>query len=173
MTVGQQGQVTLNDLIQGLQEDLSREYKAVISYVIFSQKLDQAQYMDIAQALEGHAHQELDHAIAISRLLDYYGAYPNHQPKEIQTSEDNEEMLRIDLQAEDETVRQYGQRIQQAQALGEWATVEIIQGIITQEQDHQIDLATALGESGSRKVREERQGAGAGTTPRPGAGHRR
>jgi bacterioferritin len=71
---------TLNDLIQGLQEDLAREYKAVITYVIFSQKLDRAQYMDIADKLEQHAHQELDHAMQISCQLDYFGAYPNHQP---------------------------------------------------------------------------------------------
>lgn len=162
MVTGGAEHATLNDLIQGLQEDLSREYKAVMSYVIFSQKLDKAQYMDIATTLERHAHQELDHALQISRQLDYYGAYPNHQPAEVRVSEDNETMLRLDLDAEDETVRAYDQRVKQAQALGEWALAEVLQEILKQEQDHQIELATALGEPGSHKIREQRKPAHAG-----------
>lgn len=136
---------TKDQLVKGLQEDLAREYKAVIQYVIYSQVLDQARYMDIAGELEKHAHQELDHALAISRQLDYFGAYPNHEPKPIQVSEDNEEMLWYDLKAEDVTVRNYRERIQQARDAGEWALAETLQEIVKQEQDHQIDLATALG----------------------------
>ncbi|HET7095101.1 MAG TPA: ferritin-like domain-containing protein, partial [Thermomicrobiales bacterium] len=96
--------VTREQLIQGLQEDLAREYKAIIQYVIYSQKLDSAQYMNIAAELEKHAHQELDHALAIARQLDYFGAYPAHEPKPVQVSDNNEEMLWFDLQAEDATV---------------------------------------------------------------------
>lgn len=143
-------------LIQGLQEDLSREYKAVIQYVIFSQKLDKAQYMDIAEELEKHAHEELDHALAISRQLDYFGQYPTHDPKPVQVSEKNEDMLWFDLQAEDETVRNYRQRIQQAQQLGEFALAEVLQEIVRQEQDHQIDLATALGVTADPDQRQEK-----------------
>ena len=144
---GQTGQsgVTREQLIQGLQDDLSREYKAIIQYVIFSQKLDDAKYMNIADELEKHAHQELDHALAISRQLDYFGAYPNHQPKPVQVSEKNEDMLWYDLYAEDETIRNYRERIQQAEHLGEYALAEVLQELVRQEQDHQIDLATALG----------------------------
>lgn len=148
-------------LVQGLQDDLAREYKAVIQYVIFSQKLDKAQYMDIAEELEKHAHQELDHALAISRQLDYFGEYPVHQPKPVQVSEKNEDMLWFDLQAEDETVRNYRQRIQQAQQLGEFALAEVLQEIVRQEQDHQIDLATALGVTADP---DQRQGKGPGST---------
>ncbi len=132
-------------LIEGLQEDLAREYKAVIQYVIFSQKLDGARYMDIATELEKHAHEELDHAIAIAKQLDFFGEYPVHTPKPVQVSESNEDMLWFDLQAEDDTVRNYRERIRQAQDLEEYALAEILQGIVTQEQDHQIDLASALG----------------------------
>lgn len=152
--------VTREQLIQGLQEDLAREYKAIIQYVIFSQKLDGARYMDIADQLETHAHQELDHALAVSRQLDYFGAYPIHDPKPVQVSENNEDMLWFDLQAEDETVRNYRERIRQAQDLGEFALAEVLQELVRQEQDHQIDLATALG-----VVADERQRQGQG----PGA----
>ena len=133
------------DLIQGLQEDLAREYKAIIQYVIFSQKLDRAQFMDIAAELEKHAHQELDHALAVAKQLDYFDAYPVHDPKPIDVSEDNEAMLRFDLKAEDETVGHYRERIRQAESLGEYALAEQLRAIIKNEQEHQIDLATALG----------------------------
>ena len=137
--------VTREALVQGLQEDIAREYQAIIQYVIFSQKLDGARYMEIAQILEEHAHEELDHAIAVAKQLDYFGAYPVHQPATVTVSEDNDLMLWADLDAEDETIKEYRKRIRQAQALGEYALAEILQEIIKQEQDHQIELASALG----------------------------
>jgi bacterioferritin len=132
-------------LIDGLQGDLAREYKAIVQYVIYSQKLDRAQYQTIATELEKHAHEELDHAIAIAKQLDYFGAYPTHQSEPVEVPEDNEGMLRADLQAEDVTIENYRQRIRQAEALGEYALAEVLRGLIVQEQDHQIDLASALG----------------------------
>ena len=144
MAETQQMTATREQMIQGLQEDLAREYKAIIQYVIFSQKLDGARYMDIAEELALHAHEELDHALAIAKQLDYFGEYPVHEPKPVQVSEENEDMLWFDLQGEDETVANYRQRIRQAQELEEYALAEVLQGIVTQEQDHQIDLATAL-----------------------------
>ena len=149
-------------LLQGLQDDLAREYKAIIQYVIFSQKLDGAAYMDIADQLDTPAHQELDHALAVSKQLDYFGAYPVHEPKSVQVSEKNEDMLWFDLQAEDETVRNYRERIRQAQELGEFALAEVLQEIVRQEQDHQIDLATALGVVPDDR---QRQGQGPNSTP--------
>ena len=145
MAKGESAGVTRAQLVQGLQEDIAREYKAIIQYIIFSQKLDGARYMEIARILEGHAHEELDHAIAVAKQLDYFGAYPVHVPKPVIVSEDNDEMLWADLAAEDETIVNYRERIIQAQALGEFALAEILQEIIKQEQDHQIELATALG----------------------------
>lgn len=143
-------------LVQGLQDDLAREYQAIIQYVIFSQKLDKAQYMNIADQLVEHAHQELNHALAVARQLDYLGAYPVHQPKAVEVSDDNEKMLWADLRAEDNTIKNYRERIKQAEALGEIALAEILKGIIKEEQDHQIDLATALGVTPDDRIRKEK-----------------
>jgi bacterioferritin len=143
-TQGSSDTTTRDALIAGLQADLAREYKAIIQYIIFSQKLDGARYMNIADQLEEHAHQELDHALQIARQLDYLGEYPVHEPETVEVSEENEEMLWIDLRAEDETVKNYRERIQQAESVGEYALAEVLQEIVRQEQDHQIDLATAL-----------------------------
>jgi bacterioferritin len=139
-------EITRDRLAELLNEDLSREYQAIIAYVVYSQVLTGAEYMDIAAQLELHAKQELDHALTISRQLDYLGKMPTVVPKPVQTSRDPREMLRFDLNNENETVRNYRDRIAQCEALGEYAMAEQIRQILMQEQDHQIDLATALGE---------------------------
>src|SRR5271170_2022697 len=133
-------------LVELLNEDLSREYQAVIAYVVYSQVLKGAQYMNIADQLQIHAKQELDHALIISRQIDYLGKMPTVTPKQVKTSEDSKQMLRFDLENENETIRNYRDRIRQCEALGEFAMAEQIRQILMQEQDHQIDLATALGE---------------------------
>ena len=139
-------EVSREHLAELLNEDLAREYQAIIAYVVYSQVLTGAEYMDIAAQLEIHAKQELDHALIISRQIDYLGQMPAVTPKPVRTSTDPREMLRFDLENENETVRNYRDRIRQCEALGEFAMAEQIRQILVQEQDHQIDLATALGE---------------------------
>jgi len=141
-----ENEISRDRLAELLNEDLSREYQAIIGYVVYSQVLSGAQYMDIAAQLEIHAKQELDHALIISRQIDYLGKMPSVTPKPVRTSEKAEEMLRFDLDNENETIRNYRDRIRQCEALGEYAMAEQIRQIVVQEQDHQIDLATALGE---------------------------
>ena len=132
-------------LIKGLQEDLSREYQAIIAYVVYSQALKGAEYQSIAKELEVHAGEELAHAITIAKQIDYLGGMPTVTPKPVRTSEDAEDMLRFDLEAENETIRNYRERVRQCEALGEYAMAEHIREILVNEQEHQIDLATALG----------------------------
>ena len=141
-----QGQVTRERLAELLNEDLSREYQAIIAYVVYSQVLKGAEYMNIADQLEKHAGQELQHALTISRQIDYLGKMPTVSPAPVKVSADPKQMLRFDLENENETVRNYRARIRQCEALGEFAMAEQIRQILVQEQDHQIDLATALGE---------------------------
>src|SRR5437763_165624 len=138
--------VTREQLIKLVNEDLSREYQAVIAYVVYSQVIKGAEFMSIAQQLEEHATQELQHALIISRQIDYLGKMPTVNAKSVRTSDDAREMLRFDLDNENETVRNYTERVRQCEALGEFAMAEQIRQILIQEQDHQIDLATALGE---------------------------
>ena len=139
------GQAAREHLIKSLNEDLSREYQAIIAYVVYSQVLKGAQYMNIAAELEKHAQEELQHALIISNQVDYLGGMPAVVPKPVKTSEKAEEMLRFDLDNEGETIRNYRERIKQCDALSEYALAEQIRGILVQEQDHQIALATALG----------------------------
>jgi bacterioferritin len=144
-TDGTEIDISRDRLGELLNEDLSREYQAIIAYVVYSQVLSGAQYMDIAAQLEIHAKQELDHALTLSRQIDYLGKMPSVTPKPVRTSKDAKEMLRFDLDNENETIRNYRDRVRQCEALGEYAMAEQIRQILMQEQDHQIDLATALG----------------------------
>jgi len=139
-------EVTRDQLAELLNEDLAREYQAIIAYVVYSQVLKGAEYMNIADQLVEHAHQELEHALTISRQIDYLGKMPTVTPKTVKVSEKAKDMLRFDLDNENETIINYRERIKQCEALGEFAMAEQIREILVQEQDHQIDLATALGE---------------------------
>ena len=138
--------ITRDQLAELLNEDLSREYQAIIAYVVYSQVLKGAEYMNIADQLEQHAHQELQHALTLSRQIDYLGKMPTVTPKPVKVSEKANDMLRFDLDNENETIVNYRERVRQCETLGEFAMAEQIREILVQEQDHQIDLATALGE---------------------------
>jgi bacterioferritin len=138
--------ITRDALIDRLNEDLAREYQAIIAYVIYSQVLKGAEYMNIAKELEAHAREELEHALTISKQIDYLGGMPTASPKPVKQSEKAEEMLRADLKNESDTIRAYRERIGQCESLGEYAIAEDIREILRQEQEHLIDLATALGE---------------------------
>ncbi len=133
------------ELIARLNEDLSREYQAIIAYVVYSQMIKGAQYMSIADELEVHAAEELAHAITIAKQIDYLGGTPTVTPRPVKVTEDPREMLQADLDNENETVRAYRERVRQCEALGEFAMAEHIREILLQEQEHQIDLAMALG----------------------------
>jgi bacterioferritin len=132
-------------MVDLLNEDLAREYQAIIAYTIYSQTLKGAEYNHIAQELEKHAGEELSHAIKIAKQIDYFNGTPTNQAKEVKVSEKPKEMLRFDLENERQTLINYRQRIRQADAMGEFALGEVLREIIAQEQEHLQDLADALG----------------------------
>lgn len=141
----QETRISRERLIDLLNEDLAREYQAIIAYVVYSQVMKGAAYMNIAQELEKHAEEELKHAVTIAKQIDYLGGSPTVVPKPVRTSAEAEDMLRFDLDAENATIHNYRERVSQCEALGEYAIAEQIREILVNEQEHQIDLMTALG----------------------------
>jgi len=137
--------LTREEMVQLLNEDLAREYQAIIAYVVYSQTLKGAPYTDIAGELETHAKEELDHALKIARQIDYFGGCPATKPEPVKTSDDPRAMLQFDLENERRTIQNYRERIFQADAMGEFALSEVLREIIVQEQEHLMDLADALG----------------------------
>jgi bacterioferritin len=146
-TTPQEKTITRQQLIDRLNDDLSREYQAIIAYVVYSQVLKGAEYMSIAEELTKHASEELGHALTVSKHIDYLGGMPTVTSKPVVQSDDAREMLRADLQNESETIRQYRARVQECETLGEYAIAEDIREILRDGQEHLIDLATALGEN--------------------------
>jgi len=144
-SVKQKAKISREEMVELLNEDLAREYQAIISYVIYSQTMKGAKYMDIAGELEKHAAEELEHAIKIAKQIDYFNGTPTNQPKEVKVADNPEKMLRFDLENEKETIISYRQRIRQAEEMGEFALSETLREIIAQEQEHLTDLAEALG----------------------------
>jgi len=143
--VDQDRKKAIEELIKDLNEDLAREYQAIIAYTIYSNVLKGAQWMSIAAELKLHAAQELQHALIIADQIDYLGGMPTNTPKPVKLSEKPEDMIRFDLDNETETIKNYRRRVKQAEAVGHFALAEQLRTIITQEQEHQHDLATALG----------------------------
>jgi len=137
--------ISREEMIRLLNEDLAREYQAIIAYVVYSQTIKGAQYLHIAKELEQHATEELSHAIQIAKQIDYFNGTPVTVPKMVKQSDKPEEMLRFDLENERVTIVAYRERIRQAEALGEYALSETLREIIMQEQEHLTDLAGALG----------------------------
>jgi bacterioferritin len=138
-------QLAREQIVKGLNEDLAREYKAIIQYVVYSSALKGAQYNDIADQLKQHASQELAHAIEVAKQIDYLGGRAVMTPKQAELPESSKAMLEVDLRDEQVTIKNYRQRIREAEAAGEFALSEALRKIITQEQDHEIDLRDALG----------------------------
>jgi bacterioferritin len=137
--------ITREEMIRLLNEDLAREYQAVIAYIVYSQTIKGAKYQHIAGELKKHATEELEHALLIAKQIDYFNGTPVTAPKPVKMSENAEDMLRFDLENERETIANYRQRIRQAEAMGEYALSEVLREIIVNEQEHMTDLAEALG----------------------------
>jgi bacterioferritin len=137
--------ISRNAMIRHLNEDLAREYQAIIAYVVYSQIIKGAKWQHIAGELEKHAAEELSHALLIAKQIDYLNGVPVVVPKPVKMSSKAEDLLAFDLENERVTILNYRKRIRQADAMGEFAISEVIREIIVQEQEHLTDLATALG----------------------------
>jgi bacterioferritin len=142
---GESNKGQIDELVDALNGDLAREYQAIIAYTVYSNVLAGAQWMKIADELKLHASEELQHAMIIADQIDYLGGKPTAVPKAVRVSDKAEEMIRFDLDNETETIKNYRRRVKQAEAIGHYALAEQLRRIIAQEQEHQHDLATALG----------------------------
>lgn len=137
--------ISRHQMIKLLNQDLAREFQAVIAYVVYSQTMRGAKFQAVAAELELHATEELAHALQIAKQIDYFNGTPVTTARPVKMSAKPEDMLRFDLENETDTIKAYRQRIRQADAMGEFALGEVLRKIIAQEQEHLTDLAGALG----------------------------
>ncbi len=138
--------ITLEKLIELLNHDLELEYSAAIQYINHAAVMTGAAYGDIIKELKVHANEEIQHAIILADQIDYLKGFPTVKVGEIKTSKENEAMLKQDLAGEEDAIRRYKVRIEQAEALKEFALAQQLRTILATEQEHAMDLKQALGE---------------------------
>jgi bacterioferritin len=137
--------ITQNKLIDLLNRDLELEYSAAIQYINHAAVMSGAAYGDIIKEIKIHANEEIAHAVILADQIDYLGGSPSVKVGEILTSKDNDEMLRQDLVGEEDAIKRYKMRVEQAEQLKEFALAQQLRTILAMEQEHAMDIKQALG----------------------------
>jgi bacterioferritin len=137
--------VTVEKLVDLLNMDLELEYSAAIQYINHAAVMTGAAYGDIIKELKIHANEEVQHAMVLADQIDYLDGSPSVNVGKILTSKENDQMLRQDLDGENDAIRRYKIRVEQAEALKEFALAQQLRTILAVEQEHAMDLKQALG----------------------------
>jgi bacterioferritin len=137
--------ITLEKLVGLLNLDLELEYSAAIQYINHAAVMTGAAYGDIIKELKIHANEEIQHAVVLADQIDYLRGAPSVNVGMIRTSEVNDEMLQQDLDGEQDAIKRYKVRIEQAEQLKEYALAQQLRNILATEQEHAMDLMQALG----------------------------
>tara|TARA_Y100000310_G_C20690913_1_gene822131 strand:- start:3556 stop:3975 length:420 start_codon:yes stop_codon:yes gene_type:complete len=137
--------INVKELIDLLNKDLEKEYAAAIQYINHAATMSGAAYGDIIKELKIHVTEEVAHATILADQIDFLGGKPSVDVSQIKVSEKNEEMLQQDLDGEEDAIKRYKERIVQAEALQEFALAQQLRNILAQEQEHAMDLQSALG----------------------------
>ena len=137
--------VTTEKLIELLNMDLELEYSAAIQYINHAAVMTGAAYGDIIKEIKIHANEEIQHAMVLADQIDYLRGSPSVKVGKIHTSNDNDEMLQTDLDGEEDAIKRYKIRIEQAEQLKEFALAQQLRNILAMEQEHAMDLRQALG----------------------------
>jgi bacterioferritin len=137
--------VTQKKLIELLNKDLELEYSAAIQYINHAAVMTGAAYGDIIKELKIHTNEEVMHAMILADQIDYLGGSPSVKVGPIHTSKGNDQMLEQDLDGEEDAIRRYKVRVEQAEQLKEFALAQQLRTILAMEQEHAMDLKQALG----------------------------
>jgi bacterioferritin len=137
--------ITPEKLIELLNKDLELEYSAAIQYINHAAVMTGAAYGDIIKELKIHANEEIGHAMILADQIDYLGGSPSVVVGPIQTSQDNDQMLEQDLAGEEDAIKRYKVRVEQAEQLKEFALAQQLRTILAVEQEHAMDIKQALG----------------------------
>ncbi|MFH1719621.1 MAG: ferritin-like domain-containing protein [Planctomycetota bacterium] len=137
--------VTLKKLVELLNRDLELEYSAAIQYINHAAVMTGAAYGDIIKEIKIHANEEIQHAMILADQIDYLHGSPSINVGKIQTSKKNDEMLQQDLDGEEDAIKRYKARVEQAEQLREFALAQQLRTILAMEQEHAMDLRQALG----------------------------
>jgi bacterioferritin len=137
--------LSIEKMIILLNKDLELEYSAAIQYINHSAVMSGASYGDVIKELKIHANEEIQHAMTLADQIDYLGGKPSIAVGKIYTADDNVKMLEQDLAGEEDAIARYKARVEQAEAMKEYALAQQLRTILAMEQEHAMDIKQALG----------------------------
>ncbi len=138
------GSGSRKELVAGLNEDLSWEFNAIISYRLFASMCSGPYRQELRQFFESEIPDELGHAMFLADKIVALGGTPITAPAPVEITTDNRRMLEIALKAERDTVRRYQERAEQAEELGETALKVRLEDLIVDETHHAEEIDRIL-----------------------------
>jgi bacterioferritin len=135
---------TKSEMLAELIVDMQKEYGAAIQYINHAAMIDGAEFDFISRHILEHAQEEFDHAKALADRIQFLGGNPAITIETVKVSGSAIEMLKQDLEGENDAIARYRKRIVQAESIGDFGTSELIRGILADEESHKNELQTTL-----------------------------
>ena len=130
---------------QLLNEDLGTEYRSIVQYIQHVATLKGLEVQSLLTELRQHLAQELNHAVVLAEQIDFLGGVPTVEVPTVPSATDTEHALQLDLELEEQQLRRYRERIEQAEELSLPDVSEALRPLLQQTQEHVRDLRSALG----------------------------
>jgi bacterioferritin len=131
-------------LIDALNDDLAGEYNAIISYIQYSAMVTGPYRPELVQFLQAEIPDEQGHAQYLADKIASLGGSPVVAPRPVKTSTDTRQLLQFIYEAEAQTVENYRQRIDQADAAGEIGLRIQLETMIGDESRHRDEVKKIL-----------------------------
>lgn len=129
-------EITIEKLIGLLNRDLEREYSAAIQYINHAAVMTGSTHGELIMELEAHANEKIQYAMILSDQIHSLGGTPGVKVGKILTSNNNEEMLQQDLESQEEAIKRYKTRIEQAGHLNLFLLAQQLRSILDAEKAH-------------------------------------
>jgi bacterioferritin len=141
---GMANENVIKTLIDGLNQDLAGEYNAIISYITYSAKVTGPYRPELVTFLQTEIPDEQAHAQYLADKIVSLGGEPSVEPKPVPTSDDPRQLLQYIYEAEAQTIKNYTERLQQAEAAGETGLKIRLEDIIQDETNHRDETKKIL-----------------------------
>lgn len=123
-------------LIEALNQDLAYELQAVVAYTRWAAEVD-GPHRDLLRAMfQSEIPDELGHAQFLADKIAVYGGTPTTTPKAVPEARTNHERLNAVMTMEETAIKNYNQRIEQAEAAGETALKVHLEEMVEDETEH-------------------------------------
>ncbi len=135
---------TKEALIEGLNTDLANEYQAIITYITYAATVTGIYREEMKEFFLREVPDELRHAQFLASKIAALGGTPTTTPAPVPPASSLRQMLENVLSAETATIERYTQRLQQAEALGDYGLANDLQQIISEETQHKESIEMIL-----------------------------